>query len=202
MRTVIIILVLLLSIVFVSSQTSTAEAELLSLTGSIRPDSALYGLDLALTDLQLSFTTNKMVKAKLLIEVADERFAEKMLMQLRGKNKEGDLAGRDEVKKLGMAKTVIDSVTPEELSKDVDGFEVVKVKLEQRVVVLNRVIEKIRNDGNPSNDKAINSLEEALIKTKVDADMFGKSVSDTRIKAVMGGVVAPGTNMNNKGVYG
>lgn len=199
---------LLILTTFASAQTSTAESELLSLTGSIRPDSVLYGLDIALTDLQISFTTNKAAKAQLLVDVANERLAEKTLMRLQGKNKESDEAERDEVKKNIEAEQVLASATPEELKRDVDKYDLVRVKLEQRTVVLNRVIEKIQNDDNPSNDGAIEGLQNALLRGKTSTEKLSKDVTTARI----GGIVAPGTNgcpsgnmgcqVNNRGVYG
>lgn len=168
---------LLLVGMVLAQSVGTAESELEALSGSVKPDSALYGLDIALTNLKVFVTRDRVAKADLLLDVANERLAEKTLMRLRGKSKEADEAERDEVKKGLEASETLNSISQEDVKRNPVLYESVRRKGEQRTIVLNRVIEKLRTDSNPGNDHAIDSLTSALNKENTDKERLEEARS-------------------------
>ena len=127
----------------------------------------LYGLDTAIDNLLIALTTDKILRTKRMLEVADERLSEAYTLLEIGQNDLANTALADEQSKEEQAKTILNNqLTAEEITKNIAEVRRLQSHMSNRENALKAVIQKIETDNNPNNDHALSALRASLERNK------------------------------------
>ena len=107
-----IFVLLLFTIIAVSLSTTPVFAQEQASAG-ITPDNFLYGLDVAIDNLRLALTFGDLEKARLSLEIAEERLLEVKAMIEQNKLPEAQAAQAEHDNNLAVTETAVEQITRE-----------------------------------------------------------------------------------------
>lgn len=145
-------LFMVLMAVGVLAQDANLEVEVLP---GISPDNPLYGLDTALDNLRVALTAPGIEKARVRLEIAQERVAEVEKMAKLNKLKEASIAQAEEQKQIAEVEKIKDTL-------DADKKAELQAKLYKHILVLQRVREKVPEQARSGIDNALTNSRKSF----------------------------------------
>ena len=171
----------------------------------ITPDSSFYGLDIFFDNLRVAFTTNVAEKARVRLEIAQERVAEMKQMAQENKLQSQEKARVQERLQIQEVENLVEEM--------VNGEKVdIQQRLQKHIIILKDVFEKVSEQAKEGIQKAIDSSSKVFdnVQTKIPSELR-ESKEEIRIKIEQGEVeirirqifeVEKGENNNQNKIQG
>lgn len=148
----------------------------------ITPDSGLYGLDVLFDNLRIAMTINSFEKAKLRIEIAEERIAEMKLMSESNKLEALDRARIEQEIQMNEIEKIRVKLTDNE---KVD----IQQRLQKHILVLETVLEKVPEQAKMGIKLALENSVRVFDKQQEDISVeLRESKEEIRVKIDAGEV--------------
>lgn len=160
----IITLLSISTILAATSQEFTDENILIILAGQCHPGSGCYAFEKIFDNIKIILTPNKVDKATILSQIADQRIAESLLTPYPEVAEE---ALEDEnAKNTQLDQILSTGLTTQDIMQNTIKIQKLQEHLNNRELILDRIIQRIQSDNNPNNDHALPGLKNALEHAK------------------------------------
>jgi len=162
------IFVLLLSTIIVISLSTTPVFAQEQVSAGITPDNFLYGLDVAIDNLRLALTSGDLEKARLSLEIAEERLLEVKAMIEQNKLPEAQVAQAEHDNNLAVTETAVEQITRENASEEIKAEIEVEKELKQhkkKVETVSGELKiklKVRGEITPDQQALVDSILAAM----------------------------------------